>query len=122
MKRVVLIGYDPETVDFSDPALPPGMTAAKIYAGVQATLDQMSVRGWEADLCYIRPDRTARWWNAIWQPSHMIVSSSAPASAFRPSGWNFLKRSSMRCIEPRRPRPLPSTRDLKTAPMQPADG
>ena len=59
MKRVVLIGYDPETVDFSDPALPPGMTAAKIRAGVQATLTRMSDRGWEADVCYIRPDRTA---------------------------------------------------------------
>ena len=26
MKRVLLVGYDPETVDFADPALPPGMT------------------------------------------------------------------------------------------------
>ena len=59
MKRVVLIGYDPDTVDFSDPALPPGMTAAKIRAGVQATLNQMSDRGWEADVCYIHPDETA---------------------------------------------------------------
>jgi len=24
MTRVLLLGYDPETVDFSDPALPPG--------------------------------------------------------------------------------------------------
>jgi hypothetical protein len=34
MKRVLLIGFDPATVDFSDPALPPGMTAEKIHAGV----------------------------------------------------------------------------------------
>jgi hypothetical protein len=27
MKRVLLIGFEPETVDFSDPALSPGMTA-----------------------------------------------------------------------------------------------
>ncbi|MGA8086223.1 MAG: hypothetical protein WCA10_02880 [Terracidiphilus sp.] len=27
MKRILLLGLDPETVDFSDPALPPGMTA-----------------------------------------------------------------------------------------------
>ena len=31
MKCVVLIGLDPATVDFSDPALPPGMTAEKIW-------------------------------------------------------------------------------------------
>jgi hypothetical protein len=27
MKRVLLVGYDPETVDFSNPALPSGMSA-----------------------------------------------------------------------------------------------
>jgi hypothetical protein len=27
MKRVLLIGFDPARVDFSDPALPPGMSA-----------------------------------------------------------------------------------------------
>jgi hypothetical protein len=29
MKRVVLIDYDPAAVDYSDPALPPGMNAEK---------------------------------------------------------------------------------------------
>ena len=59
MKRVLLVGYDPETVDFADPALPPGMNAAKIFAGVELTLTQMRARGWEAEVCYIRPDATA---------------------------------------------------------------
>ena len=59
MTQVLLVGYDPDTVDFSDPTLPPGMTAAKIYAGVQIALKQMTDRGWEADVCYIKPDRTA---------------------------------------------------------------
>jgi hypothetical protein len=59
MRRVLLVGYDPDTVDFSDPALPPGMTAAKIHAGVQVALKQMADRGWEADVCFIRPDQTA---------------------------------------------------------------
>ena len=59
MKRVLLVGYDPETVDYSDPALPPGMTAAKIHAGVQVAVKQMVDRGWEAEVCYVRPDRTA---------------------------------------------------------------
>jgi hypothetical protein len=30
MKRILFVGFDPTTVDFSDPALPPGMTAEKM--------------------------------------------------------------------------------------------
>jgi hypothetical protein len=59
MPRVLLLGYDPHAVDFSDPALPPGMTAEKVYAGIEAALKQMRERGWQADVCYIRPDETA---------------------------------------------------------------
>jgi hypothetical protein len=55
MTRVLLVGYDPETVDFSNPTLPPGMTIVKIRAGIAATLEQMTDRGWEADVCLIRP-------------------------------------------------------------------
>ena len=35
MARILLLGLDPETVDFSDPALPPGMTAEKVRAGIK---------------------------------------------------------------------------------------
>ncbi|MGD0431673.1 MAG: hypothetical protein ABSA58_11340 [Acetobacteraceae bacterium] len=59
MARVLLVGYDPETVDYSNPALPPGMTAEKIGAGIALTLKQMTDRGWDADACLIRPDETA---------------------------------------------------------------
>ena len=59
MKRVILIGYDPETVDFSDPALPPGMTAEKIHGGVKLALADMAGRGWQAECCFINPDETA---------------------------------------------------------------
>jgi len=59
MTRILLVGYDPETVDFSDPALPPGMTAEKVHAGIAVAVKQFAERGWEADLCYIRPDETA---------------------------------------------------------------
>ena len=58
MKRVLFVGYDPQTVDFSDPALPPGMTAEKIHTGIAVALKQFAERGWEADLCLIRPDET----------------------------------------------------------------
>jgi len=46
MKHVVLVGFDPATVDFSDPALPPGMTAEKIHAGVKLALADFAARGW----------------------------------------------------------------------------
>ncbi len=59
MKRVVLIGFDPATVDFSDPALPPGMTAEKIHAGIKLALADMAGRGWQAEACLINPDATA---------------------------------------------------------------
>jgi hypothetical protein len=59
MARILLVGYDPETVDFSDPALPPGMTIEKIRAGVAVALRRFAERGWEADVGYIRPDETA---------------------------------------------------------------
>jgi len=38
MARVLLLGYDPDTVDFSDPALPPGMTAEKVHAGIAVAM------------------------------------------------------------------------------------
>ena len=59
MTRILLIGYDPDTVDFSDPALPPGMTAEKIRAGIEVAMKQFAARGWEADLGFIRPDESA---------------------------------------------------------------
>lgn len=59
MKRILFIGQEPETVDFSDPALPPGFNAEKIHAGIALGMRQMADRGWHADLCLIRPDETA---------------------------------------------------------------
>ncbi len=59
MTRILLVGYDPDTVDFSDPALPPGMNAEKVRAGVAVAMKQFADRGWEADVGYIRPDETA---------------------------------------------------------------
>jgi hypothetical protein len=59
MTRVLLVGFDPDAVDYSDPALPPGMTAMKITAGIELALKQMVARGWEADLSLIQPDEAA---------------------------------------------------------------
>jgi hypothetical protein len=60
MTRILFVGYVPETVDFSDPALPAGMTAEKIHAGIAVAMKQFAENGWEADLAFIRPDETAR--------------------------------------------------------------
>jgi hypothetical protein len=59
MTRILLLGYDPDTVDFSDPALPPGMNAEKIHAGIEVAMKQFALRGWEADVGFIRPDESA---------------------------------------------------------------
>jgi len=59
MKRVLLVGQEPETVDFSDAALPPGLDAQKIHAGIADGVLQMTQHGWQADVCLVRPDQTA---------------------------------------------------------------
>jgi hypothetical protein len=59
MVRVLLVGYDPEAVDYSDPALPPGMNVEKIRVGITLALKQVTDRGWQGDLCLIRPDEMA---------------------------------------------------------------
>lgn len=59
MARVLFVGFDPEVVDYADPALPPGMTPAKIKSGIELALKQMAARGWKADLCLVRPDEAA---------------------------------------------------------------
>lgn len=59
MTRVLFVGQRPETVDFSDPAIPPGFSAEKIHAGIAIGMSIMAERGWQADLCLIPPDKTA---------------------------------------------------------------
>jgi len=59
MKRVLFVGQLPETVDYSDPALPPGLNAEKINAGIKIAAAKIKERGWLADLCMIPPDQIA---------------------------------------------------------------
>ena len=59
MTRVLFVGQKPETVDFSDPALPPGFNAEEINAGITIGAAKIMERGWQADLCMIAPDETA---------------------------------------------------------------
>ncbi len=59
MTRILFVGQKPETVDFSDPSLPPGFNADKINDGIKIATAKMTERGWLSDLCMIAPDETA---------------------------------------------------------------
>jgi len=59
MTRVLFVGQKPETVDYSDPAIPPGFNAEKINAGIAVAVAKINERGWQADVCMIPPDDTA---------------------------------------------------------------
>ena len=56
MNHVLFVGLDPNTVDFSDPALPPGLSADKIQLGITVAIAQLEKRGWQAHTCMISPD------------------------------------------------------------------
>lgn len=56
MKRVLFVGQKPETVDFSDPALPSGLTAEKVRSGIAAGLAGLAASGWQSVDCMITPD------------------------------------------------------------------
>jgi hypothetical protein len=57
--RVLIVGQDPDTVDFSDPALIPGMTADKVRAGVTASVNMLTAAGFEAEQCSTDHGETA---------------------------------------------------------------
>lgn len=53
MTRILLVGFDPETEDFSDGSHPPGSNARTIEAGIAQSVEQMRARGWTVDTCFI---------------------------------------------------------------------
>ena len=59
MTRILFVGQLPETVDYSDPAIPPGFNAEKINAGIALAVSKMTERGWQSDPFMIPPDETA---------------------------------------------------------------
>lgn len=56
MTRILFVGQTPDTVDFTDPALQPGLNAEKIQAGIDLAAAKIKERGWIGDLCMIPPD------------------------------------------------------------------
>jgi hypothetical protein len=58
-KSVLLVGIDPELVDYTDPALPPGLNAAKVRAALQADVARIIALGFSVTECYTDLGKTA---------------------------------------------------------------
>ena len=59
-KNVLIIGFDPEVLDFSSPELAPmNLTAEKIRAGTAAELERLRDAGYEPDGCFVDLGETA---------------------------------------------------------------
>lgn len=56
MVRVLAVGIDPDEVDYTDPALPPGMTAEVVRRGIEHGMGQLRTAGYEAHHLYIPAD------------------------------------------------------------------
>jgi hypothetical protein len=56
LTHILFVGQKPETVDFSDPALPPGFNAEKINAGIAVAIAKIGDRRWQGETCMISPD------------------------------------------------------------------
>lgn len=56
MARVLLVGLDPDGVDLSDPAFPPGLTAEAIRQGIARVMDALRAAGHDPRHLYIPAD------------------------------------------------------------------
>lgn len=59
MARVFIIGYDPDTIDFTDPGPPAGLNPEKLWEGTAESLRLIEDHGWQADPCLVPPNETA---------------------------------------------------------------
>ena len=53
--RILIVGQDPDTVDFTAPGIIPGMTADKVRAGVDASKATLEGRGLACDVLHVPP-------------------------------------------------------------------
>lgn len=53
MKKILIIGMDPHTIDFTNPELPPGLTVEAIEQGTHATLEKLISIGYDTELFLI---------------------------------------------------------------------
>jgi hypothetical protein len=50
-KSVLVVGLDPALIDFSKPGWPPGMTTAKVLAGIKSSEDELIRLGYNVQTC-----------------------------------------------------------------------
>jgi hypothetical protein len=58
-KTVLMIGLDPTLIDFSQPGYPPGMDAAKVFAGIKDSENELTRLGYSVETCYTDFGETA---------------------------------------------------------------
>jgi hypothetical protein len=57
-KSVLIIGPDPQYIDFSAPNLPPGVSAEKIIAGVDGARDRLADAGYNVQILLTKNEET----------------------------------------------------------------
>jgi hypothetical protein len=50
-KSVLVIGLDPNLIDFSQPGYAPGMNATKVLAGLKSSEDELTGLGYNVQMC-----------------------------------------------------------------------
>jgi hypothetical protein len=50
-KSVLVVGLDPALIDFSQPGYPPGMSTAKVLAGMKSSEDELTRLGYGVQTC-----------------------------------------------------------------------
>ena len=50
-KSVLVVGLDPTLIDFSQPGYPPGMTTAKVLAGIEFCENELTSLGYSVKTC-----------------------------------------------------------------------
>jgi hypothetical protein len=58
-KCVLMVGLDPNLIDFSKPGYPPGMSAAKVMAGLDACEAELNRLGYGVQMCFTDFGETA---------------------------------------------------------------
>lgn len=58
MKKILIIGMDPHTIDFTNPEIPQGVTIEIIEKGAKATLEKLHSMGYNAELFLIETGAT----------------------------------------------------------------
>src|SRR5437867_13347819 len=58
-KNVLVVGLDPTLIDFTQPGYPPGMDAAKVFAGIKSSEEELTRLGYSVQTCMTDCGETA---------------------------------------------------------------